>query len=208
MSILIDISIPLSGETLVYPGDPRFEPARISDAGKGDDYTMTKLSMSVHCGTHIDAPSHFISGGTRISDYPLDRFILDALVVECNGDTVEPHHIPVDQRETGQAILFKTRNSVHLRAGRIPEQPCFISPAAASALVEAGAGLVGIDWLSVEPGTGGEYPVHLTLLSRDILIMETIALDGVAPGRYTLSAFPLALADAEASPVRAVLIPR
>ena len=43
---------------------------------------------------------------------------------------------------------------------------------------------------------------------NDLAILEGVVLNHVDPGQYNLIALPLALVDADASPVRAVLIPR
>jgi arylformamidase len=42
---------------------------------------------------------------------------------------------------------------------------------------------------------------------RDLAVLEGVVLGHVPDGVYTLAAFPLRLAGADASPVRAVLLP-
>jgi len=48
--------------------------------------------------------------------------------------------------------------------------------------------------------------VHRTLLENDVLILEGIDLAEIPCGRYSLICLPLSVKDAEASPVRAVLV--
>ena len=63
---IFDITRPLSGEILVYPGDvkPSF---RQRDEGK---YLISDLHMSTHTGTHIDAPVHYLKSGDTIDTIP------------------------------------------------------------------------------------------------------------------------------------------
>ena len=46
---------------------------------------------------------------------------------------------------------------------------------------------------------------HHAVRRHDMRILEGLVLESVAPGRYELIALPLAIAGADASPVRAVL---
>ena len=47
---------------------------------------------------------------------------------------------------------------------------------------------------------------HQALFRHDLAVLEGLILDQVAPGLYSLVALPLALKDADASPVRAILL--
>ncbi len=81
-----------------------------------------------------------------------------------------------------------------------------MSEPAARACLDRGVKLVGIDYFTVDSFTSETFPVHKCLLSAGVIIMETVNLRDVKPGRYTLICLPLRLAGAEASPVRAVLV--
>ena len=59
---IYDITVPISAELPVYPGDPPIELERIMSLDKGDVANVTRLCCSTHIGTHVDPPSHFISG--------------------------------------------------------------------------------------------------------------------------------------------------
>jgi arylformamidase len=150
--------------------------------------------MSAHLGTHADAPSHVIPGGDPIGRVPLDAFIGKARVVDLPGrGEIGPDSLP--RACLGAArILFRTK-------GR-----SFLSPLAAVRLAEKGAVLVGTDALSVDPEDAEDLPVHRTLLSRGVMLLEGLVLEHVEPGDYRLIALPLALMDLDAAPVRAILI--
>lgn len=60
---------------------------------------------------------------------------------------------------------------------------------------------------SVDPLDSKELAAHHALFRYGICILENVVLDRVQPGDYELIAVPLALRDADASPVRALLRP-
>ncbi len=67
---LIDLSMPLTSQTPVYPGDPKphLEPIATFSA---DGYHVSRLVLGSHSGTHVDAPFHFCEHGWRLDDVPL-----------------------------------------------------------------------------------------------------------------------------------------
>ena len=58
---LIDISIPIHNDMLVWPGDPKVQLNRRSDVRAEDFCTISEIRLSSHTGTHVDAPRHFLS---------------------------------------------------------------------------------------------------------------------------------------------------
>jgi arylformamidase len=161
---------------------------------EGSLYESTCFTMSAHLGTHADAPSHVLSGGAPIGHVPLDVFIGRARVIELPGrGEIGPDALP--RRCLGvPRILFRTKGK------------SFLSPLAAVRLAEKGAILVGTDAMSVDPADAEDLPVHRTLLSRGVMLLEGLVLEHVEPGDYRLVALPLGLADLDAAPVRAILI--
>ncbi len=225
--MLYDISRTIGADTLTYPGDDPPRLAHTDSIACGAGYNGTHLHLSAHCGTHLDAPAHFIPGGARIAELPLERFRLDALVADAGGARViTAELVAALEFAPGMAVLFKTANA------RLPRD-CYsteyvhLDGAAGRALAGRGAGLVGIDYLSVDsalpqgavlpvgdgiPLTAAQfavwanaYPVHHALLGAGALLLEDADLRAVPPGRYRLYCFPLRLDATEASPVRAVL---
>ena len=177
------------------------------DTGSG--YNLSALSLGSHAGAHLDFPAHLLEGGKRQNDYPPESFIMPAEVVCVSGDgPVLPGCLLESGTKSGQALLFKTRNSRRglMHQAAFSEDFVSISVQAARLCVDRGARLVGIDYLSVDKYGDDSLPVHRTLLENDILILEGIDLEAVPCGRYTLICLPLRIAGAEASPVRAILI--
>lgn len=204
-----DISVVLGAESIDYPGDTPFSRELVGDLSRGANYNLSRLVASCHSGTHLDAPSHFLEFGKSVDDYSLERFILKAHVVHVGDATcVSPQHVATCDLRPGEAVLFRTANSDRRlpTSGRFTADYVHISPNAAQACVEKGASLVGLDFITVEQFGIEGFPTHLTLMSGDVVILESLNLFAVPPGRYTLICLPLRIKGAEGSPVRAVLL--
>ncbi|MHC1789189.1 cyclase family protein [Solidesulfovibrio sp.] len=206
---VIDISLPLCRQTPAVPGDPPFERRRILSHAT-DGCEVAAWSLSAHSGTHIDFPAHFLAHGKRAGDYPAAAFFPPALVIDC-GDALNlgPELLGAAAIVPGDAVLLRTRNSRERRfAGPdFPQTFAAASPALAEALVARRISLVGIDAMSIESLSDPAYPVHRLFLTAGVLILEGLDLLRAAPGRYRLACLPLRMPEAEASPVRAVLLP-
>lgn len=82
LSHTINISTPLYGNT------PAPQIAPHSSISKGDTSNTFIMTFHNHTGTHIDAPSHFIIDGKKISEYSLNELIFyKPVVIECTMET-------------------------------------------------------------------------------------------------------------------------
>ena len=80
-----------------------------------------------------------------------------------------------------------------------------IAPAVIARLRDAGVRLVGTDAASLDPEQSKTMDAHHEIQAGDMRILEGLVLDDVPAGRYELIALPLKIAQADASPVRAIL---
>lgn len=170
---IIDITRPLSGETRVWPGDIPFRRTEVTL----DGWTFSRLRMSAHSGTHMDAPLHRVPGGASVDMLPLHRMILPATVCSEIPDAFRDRAVLLSRSVTGEE---------------------------ARALEAGGAGLVGTSMMSIDPGERDE--AHRILLGAGIPVVENLLLDRVSPGDYTLICLPLRISGGDGSPVRAVLL--
>jgi len=206
---IYDISVSLGADSIDYPDTIPFSRELVEPARDSAVLELSKLVMSAHSGTHLDSPAHFIPSGKHIDDYPAQRFILPAQVVHIkNKEAVRPSELKDLDIRPGDALLFKTDNSTSGRcvSGVFCENFVYMSPEAAGFCVEKKISLVGIDYGTVDRYGDKDFPVHFKLLGNDVLILESINLKEVPPGRYTLFCPPLKIKGAEGSPARAILI--
>ncbi len=208
---IYDISLPLSPCTPTYPGDPTIKIKSWLELERGDPANVSLLHFGAHSGTHVDAPAHFIAGGSKVDALPLDSLMGEVTVVEVPADvmSIDAGFINSNCKQTTERVLFKTRNSSfwdNPEAGFRTDYT-YLEAAAARRLTELGIRLVGIDYLSIEQYQSEGFETHLTLLSSGVVILEGVDLRNVSGGRYELFCLPLRIASGsgDGAPARAVL---
>ena len=206
-----DVTVETSETLPVWPGDPRVSIERIQKLEVGANANVSKISMSLHTGTHVDAPYHFLQNGPRLAEIPLDRFFGAVTVIEMQEDidTINAEVLErIDRSLFTERILFKTRNSAYWSepvVSHFHSEFVGIDITGAQFLVDRGVRLVGIDYLSIAPFRQSK-PTHEVLLTAGIVIVEGLNLSAVAQGSYQLYCLPLKLGNAEGSPARVILI--
>jgi len=205
-----DISLTIFPGMTVWPDDPAVELERMSKLEDGRNSNGSRMAMSVHTGTHVDAPYHFLIDGSTVEKMSLKTLIGRAYVIHLSDDVelitpkeLEEAEIPPRTRR----VLIRTRNSriwqKDLRT--FHKDYVGISGEAAEYLVTRGVKLVGVDYLSVAPYKNTK-PTHLALLKAGVVIIEGLNLSQVSHGRYNLICLPLKLEGRDGAPARAVLI--
>jgi arylformamidase len=201
-----DVSVPIRAGMVHWPGNPAVELERTEDLEHGDPATVSRLSLGVHTGTHVDAPVHFIAGAAGVEALPLEALLGPARVLAI-GD---PRSIGVDalralEPRPGERLLFKTRNSPHCwQAEGFVEDFVYLSLEGARFLAERRVRTVGIDYLSIA-GMEDGVATHRALLDADICIIEGLDLTGVEAGGYEMLALPMRIEGADGAPARVLL---
>ncbi len=204
----IDVSLLIHEEMVFWPSDPKFILERVSEISKGSNANLSRVSMGLHTGTHIDTPYHFLEEGKTLEKIDISRFYGIAKVFEVRSEEkillkdIEDLNI-----ERDDIILFKTKNSLFLQEKIFHENYVGLSLEGAEYLVSKEIKAVGIDYLSIGPKGEEGRKVHKTLLSKEIGIIEGLDLSNVSSGKYFLIALPLKIKGGEGSPVRALLFP-
>ena len=208
---IYDVSVPISEKTPVYEGDPNVEITIANSIKKGDAANVSRLCCGVHTATHVDAPNHFIEGGRRVDELDLSKLIGKCRVVELDKDVLEitASHVENAGLEDAERVLFKTRNSNFWNDFEQGFQTDFtyIAPEAAKRLVDLNIKLVGIDYLSVEKFGSEDFKTHITLLEKEVVIIEGLDLREVPAGDYELICLPLKLkgGTGDGAPARTIL---
>lgn len=206
MSGWIDISVPLQNGMHYWPGErPEFEQFEFMD--QGAVCNVTRMRLSVHTGTHMDAPRHFINSGIAMEALPLEAVLGPCTVVDVNDEVcVRAAHLEGSLLEP--RVLLKTRNSTRCWSKpSFAEDFVFIARDAAQVLVDRGVRTVGIDYLSVGGFRQDLVETHEILLGAGMWIIEGLNLSGVAAGRYELACLPLKIVGSDGAPARAAVRP-
>jgi len=204
-----DITLTISPEMIVWPGDPSVNVKRLSSIASGDNANVSQISMSCHTGTHVDAPDHFLNNGKTVESLSLELLIGRAYVLHLPDVNLITASVLMDADipPRTRRLLFKTRNSDYWANGNKEFQTDFVglSVDAAELLVDRNVKVVGIDYLSIAPFKQGK-PVHTILLDAGVVVIEGLDLSHVSQGRYTLHCLPLKLGGADGAPTRAILV--
>jgi len=205
----IDISVPVRSGMVHWPNDPEVEIKRLLNIERGDVCNASHMSMSVHTGTHMDAPLHFVAGGTSIDQMPLDATVGPARVIEITDkESIKADDVRRSKLKADERVLFKTRNSRRAWEGEpFDEDFVYISQEAARLLADSKVRTVGVDYLSVGGYKKDGVETHVALLGAGIWIIEGLNLAKVEPGLYDLVCLPLKLAGSDGAPARALLRP-
>jgi|YNPNPStandDraft_1061719.scaffolds.fasta_scaffold43354_1 arylformamidase len=205
-----DITLTLSPTLPFWPGDPPLATELLSSIEAGAHANVTKLTMSVHSGTHLDAPRHFLRDGATVDALPLEVLVGPAWVVRIPDEvTLLDARVltEADIPASATRLLFKTRNSSLWARGVREFQTDFVAIPEDGArwLAARGIRLVGVDYLSVAPYRLGT-PTHRVLLQAGVVVVEGLDLSEVEAGPYDLYCLPVKLAGADGAPARAILI--
>jgi len=208
MSAIYDVSIPIRSGGVVYPGNPEINISLSSSVAKGDSANVSRIVFGSHTGTHVDSSRHFFDGAQSVDQIPLDRLVGPARLIAMGDDVraVGEKELRAANIEGQKRILVRTRNSELLKRSEFFSDYTYIAPDAARYLVEIGVELVGVDYLSIEQFHSGHHLTHRTLLEKDVVIVEGLALSGPPTGDYQLICLPLRLEGLDGAPARAVLI--
>jgi arylformamidase len=205
-----DITLTISGELVVWPGDPQVEIEQASLISEGSHANVSHIRMGVHTGTHVDAPYHFIDGGITVEELDIDLLTGRAYVLHLPDEVdlitkeiIENSAIPPRTKR----VLFRTRNSQRWADGNNAFDENFVAldADAAALLIQRGVKLIGVDYLGVAP-FGDAVPTHTTLLSAGVIVVEGLDLSEVSQGRYTLYCLPIKIGGVDGAPARAILI--
>ncbi len=207
MTAIFDITPAIRPGMAVFPGDAPYRAAKTSEISDDCPVNVGEFSMSCHCGAHADAPLHYDRNGLAIDQLDLADFIGPARVIDVRGPEAlcPPHVLAPHVRDCPPRLLLRLVDRTDPMVW--PEGFRALAPETMTLLADCGVKLIGVDVPSVDPETSTELPSHGIARSRDMRILENLALSAVESGDYELIALPMKLEGLDAAPVRAVLRP-
>ncbi|MDU8924876.1 cyclase family protein [Pasteurellaceae bacterium LIM206] len=75
------LSHPLDPNDLAWPGEPVVKVTRCTDVSENCPFSSFISEVPNHCGTHMDAPRHFVKDGLSINELPMTYFCHKEIVL-------------------------------------------------------------------------------------------------------------------------------
>ncbi|MGM9943962.1 MAG: cyclase family protein [Lysinibacillus sp.] len=199
----IDITMPLHKNMPIWPGDTPFQ-YRLMATLERDGANVGDITMSLHAGTHIDAPFHYDDFGKSIDALPIDLFIGPALIVELKDvKQIRLQDVEKITLDGIERLFFKTKQQYDLY--RFDASFTTIHPEVVSFLAEKGVKVVGTDAPSVDEVDDAALQAHQAFRQEGLYIIENLYLKDIETGMYEFIGVPLAIQGGDASPIRAVV---
>ncbi|MCA9145311.1 MAG: cyclase family protein [Planctomycetaceae bacterium] len=179
-----------------------------------DGWNATTLTLYSHCGTHMDAPCHFLEDGRTIDEQSLATCCGSAKVLDLSPIapreliTIERIRTATDEVNAGDRLLLRT--DWHKRFGTPEYRDGLprISAECARWLVERRVALIGVEPPSVADVNNIEEvtEIHRILLGGGIVIVEGLVNLDQLPSKVEFIALPLKIRGGDGCPVRAIAV--
>ncbi len=213
---LVDLTIPWGPDVEPVPNNPRIFYVPINHH-ELQGFSTGYATFSIHTGTHIDAPFHFVKDGLTMEEVPLEWLNGPAVLLDLRSVARPKEALTVEMLRTAAADATELRDRrVVLWSGWAQQKwkdPAFyrdnpyLSNEAARWLVDAGARALAVDF-AVDGGLPkpvGEpkYPVHLITLGANVCLIENlINLERIGRRHFTLIAMPVPVKGGNGGPAR------
>lgn len=199
---LIDLTHTIVDRLPVYPGDDETGLRQTKFIDK-DKYNSHRLEISVHAGTHIDSPMHFLNTKRYISELPLETFIGEGCLLDVRGQKEIGMKEEYDSlvKENSIVLLYTGMDEFFGQKEYYENQPV-LTMEFAEFLAEKKIKIAGMDFISPD-----RYPfdIHKKLFTNNILIIENLTNLGelLKLKKYEIIALPLKI-NADSSILRVV----
>ena len=199
--MIIDLTMPIDERTPTFPGDPKQEIKQLATIEK-DGWSEKRLTFNSHFSTHIDAPLHMLEGGKTLTDFPLEKFIGEAIVLDVKGK--REIETDLSNLKEGDIVFFLTEHSKKAYNEDYFKNNPVITEKTAQQLINRKISIVGLDSFTPD---NEPFPVHKMFLKEDILIVENLVnLEKLAGKRFQCYILPLKIQDADGAPCRIIAI--
>lgn len=205
----LDLSHPLHNKISTFPGasKPNFD---VIHTIAQNGFTERRIHMTSHMNTHIDAPIHIIEGTRTLDEFPMEKFIGSATVVDCSHcKSITVNHLkPFEQKIKQHDFLLFYTGWQHKwgKPSYADNFPVLVSKTT-QWLTQFNLKALGFDVLSPDPVESTLLPNHKILLGKEILIIENLNnLDQLIDRSFTFYCLPLPIQSADGAPVRAVAV--
>ncbi|MCB9965490.1 MAG: cyclase family protein [Rhodospirillales bacterium] len=192
----IDLTLPLDGNYVPYSCGEYQDPALLITPWcnvKDQGYCVSKLTFGTQTGTHIDAPSHFVSDAATLEQLPIENLVGTYHLIDLDEDEkgiynngAYEHGIVFLRTKTGKSVITENVLSALIRL---------------NCRVWALAGDVEV--LGKDP-----LYFHRTIAEAGIYLVENLnqeVCEAITPDDYFI-ALPLNLYGVSGSPCRVLIL--
>lgn len=175
------------------------------------------IVMPEHCGTHLDAPAHFVDGGMTTAQLDLSQLVLPGHLLDLRhigrGDPITPEDLDAAATKSGRdigpgvaTIVWTGADAYWGQDGSETHRP-YVPTSTANWLVDREISLFCTDLIGMDDPSEWWFPTHRTWLEAGIPMVQQLRnLDRVAGRDFLFCALPLKMRAGTGSPVRAVAL--
>jgi kynurenine formamidase len=197
--MIIDFTMPIEKKTPTFPDDQKQIIKQIATVKK-QGWNEKRITFNSHFSTHIDAPRHMLAKGKTLTDFPLETFVGEAVVINVQGQKQIETDLSIV--EAGDIVFFFTGHSKKAYESNYFKNNPIITKKTAQELINKKIKIVGLDSFTPD---NDPYPVHKMLFKKNILIVENLVnLKKVAEKRFSCYILPLKIKDADGAPCRVI----
>jgi len=221
MGRIIDLSTPIRAGHFRWPTEQTLS----KSFAAGDTAQATRISVSCHAFTHMDAPRHFDPEGYTTDTLTLEQTIGPAAVVDVQAvgpnAAIRAEHVEAagGHVREGDIVLLRAGWDLH-ESIETPEfwtRAPWVEPDAAEWLYGRGIKAIGYDFpqdycirnlvLGDRMPEPEENVTHQILLKRGVIMMEYLCnMTAIRGERCQVYALPLKVPDADGAPSRIIAI--
>ena len=176
-------------------------------------YILQEVKLGSHVGTHVEFPYHHLKNGKSAADYPLERLVGDAVLLDFSHKKKDEEITRQEVIDTGVAIrkgdIVFIRTDMHLlwKTPRAHDRPVLSIEATRYLVEEIGIHCIGTDATGLEVRGRNDQPVHEILFTHDVAMVESLTnLDKLRATRFQVIMLPLMVEGMDSCPIRAVAL--
>lgn len=173
-----------------------------------DGFYKNRLTLDEHSGTHMDAPAHFIEGGTTADELDPGAFFAPLVVIDISaraaddpdavvtdGDLAEweavngtiPDRAFVAMYSGWDAKVNDPEAYINLDSDNVQHFPGWSGQAVSFLTGERTVVGIGVDTPSLDPGNSTDFIAHVNALQAGLYGIENLANLGTVPAVGTVA---------------------
>jgi arylformamidase len=195
---------------VTYPGHPVVEITQLARFGYEGKETR-RIVLGTHTGTHIDAPRHYIEGGTTVESISPDVLCGPATLLDFSNETAAVNASALRwgcAAYTHERVLLRFDGDKRLGSFDYYKSQPWLTKDAAHWLIENGCKLIGLDTPMPDSYEDiATMPIHKLLLGAGVVLVEyMVNLSAIQAETFQLIVAPLKVKDGDGAPARCFAI--